>query len=47
LPAKGRVITSGTKTYAKLHGQGYQVVDNYTGSPATFVLKGTVSQIQA
>jgi len=37
-------ITSGTKTYAKLHGQGYQVVDNYTGTPATFVLKGTVSQ---
>jgi hypothetical protein len=38
-------ITSGTKTYAKLHGRGHQVVDNYTGSPATFVLKGTVSQI--
>jgi hypothetical protein len=38
-------ITSGTKTYAKLHGRGYQVVDNYTDSPATFVLKGTVSQI--
>lgn len=40
-------ITSGTKTYAKLHGRGYQVVDNYAGSPATFVLKGTVSQIRA
>ena len=39
-------ITSGTKTYAKLHGRGYQVVDNYTGSPATFVLKGTVSPAQ-
>jgi hypothetical protein len=38
-------ITSGTKTYAKLHGRGYQVVDNYTDSPATFVLKGAVSQI--
>jgi hypothetical protein len=37
-------ITSGTRAYAKLHGQGYQVVDNYTGSPATFVLKGIVSQ---
>jgi len=37
-------ITSGTKAYAKLHGRGLQVVDNYTGSPATFVLKGTVSQ---
>ena len=40
-------ITSGTKTYTKLHGRGHQVVDNYTGSPATFVLKGTVSQAQA
>jgi hypothetical protein len=40
-------ITSGTKTYAKLHGRGYQVVDNYAGSPATFVLKGTVSQARA
>ncbi len=39
-------ITSGTKTYTKLHGQGHQVVDNYTGSPATFVLKGTVSQVR-
>jgi hypothetical protein len=36
-------ITTGTKTYAKLHGRGYQVVDNYQGDPATFVLKGTVS----
>ena len=40
-------ITSGTKAYAKLHGRGYQVVDNYQGSPATFVLKGTVSQARA
>ena len=39
-------ITSGTKAYTKLHGRGYQVVDNYTGSPATFVLKGTVSPAQ-
>ena len=37
-------ITSGTKSYANLHGHGFQVVDNYQGSPATFVLKGTVSQ---
>jgi hypothetical protein len=37
-------ITSGTKTYTKLHGRGYEVVDNYDGSPATFVLKGTVAQ---
>ena len=40
-------ITSGTKTYAKLHGRGHQVVDNFAGSPATFVLKGTVSQVGA
>ena len=40
-------ITSGTKTYAKLHGRGYQTVDNYAGSPATFVLKGTVSRARA
>jgi hypothetical protein len=37
-------ITSGTRAYAKLHGKGLQVVDNYDGDPATFVLKGTVSQ---
>jgi len=36
-------ISSGTRTYAKLHGRGNEVVDNYSGSPATFVLKGTVS----
>jgi hypothetical protein len=40
-------ITSGTKTYTTLHGRGYQVVDNYSGTPATFVLKGTVSHAQA
>jgi hypothetical protein len=40
-------IMSGTKTYTKLHGRGYQVVDNYTGSPATFVLKGIVSSARA
>jgi len=38
-------ITSGTGAYAKLHGRGYQVVDNYQAIPATFVLKGTVSQV--
>ena len=37
-------ITPGTGAYAKLHGHGLQVVDNYQGSPATFVLKGAVSQ---
>jgi hypothetical protein len=36
-------ITSGTKTYAGLRGRGLQVVDNYTGTPATFVLTGNVS----
>jgi len=40
-------ITSGTKGYTKLHGRGYEVVDNYSGTPATFVLKGTVSQAKA
>jgi len=40
-------ITSGTRAYAKLHGRGYEVVDNYAGTPATFVLKGTVSQVRA
>lgn len=40
-------ITSGTGTYTNLHGRGYQVVDNYTGSPATFVLKGTVTWARA
>jgi hypothetical protein len=40
-------ITSGTKAYANLHGRGHEVVDNYAGSPATFVLKGTVSQVRA
>src|SRR6266700_4349829 len=39
-------ITSGTQTYAKLHGRGDQVVDNYADSPATFVLKGTVSHVR-
>ena len=38
-------ITSGTAAYAHLHGRGYQVVDNYQAIPATFVLKGTVSQV--
>jgi hypothetical protein len=40
-------ITSGTRTYAKLHGRGYEVVDNYGGDPATFVLKGNVSPARA
>ena len=52
IPTAGAVgepwtITSGTGTYAKLQGRGYQVVDNYTGTPATFVLTGTVSQVKS
>lgn len=39
-------ITSGTKIYQNLHGRGYQVVDNFASSPATFMLKGTVSQVR-
>jgi hypothetical protein len=27
-----------------LHGRGRQVVDNFEGTPATFVLRGTVAQ---
>ena len=37
-------ITSATRIYKGLHGNGTQVVDNYTSTPATFVLAGTVSQ---
>jgi hypothetical protein len=40
-------IMSGTKTYAKLHGRGYEAVDDWVDSPATFVLKGTVSHARA
>ena len=36
-------ITSGTGAYTKLHGHGLVVVDNYASTPATSVLKGTVS----
>jgi hypothetical protein len=37
-------IASGTKAYSKLHGRGYEAVDDWVDSPATFVLKGTVFQ---
>jgi hypothetical protein len=37
-------ITSATKRYEGLRGSGKQTVDNYTSSPATFALEGTVSQ---
>jgi hypothetical protein len=36
-------IVSGTKAYRGLHGTGNQVVDTWYTSPATFVMKGTVS----
>lgn len=36
-------VTSATKTYAKLHGRGYEIVDDWADSPATFVLKGIIS----
>ena len=40
-------ISSGTKAYSKLRGRGYGAVDDWVDSPATFVLKGTVSPVPA
>jgi hypothetical protein len=37
-------ITSGTKSYAGLHGHGRLTVDNFESNPYTFVMKGTVSR---
>jgi hypothetical protein len=37
-------ITSGTGSYAGLHGKGTVPVDNYESDPYTFVMKGTVSR---
>ena len=37
-------ITSGTRSYAGLHGKGTLTVDNYESNPYTFVMKGTVSR---
>jgi hypothetical protein len=37
-------VTSATRAYQGLHGRGRQVVDRYYETPATFVLKGTVSR---
>ena len=37
-------ITSGTKSYAGLHGKGTLTVDNFESNPYTFVMKGTVSR---
>lgn len=36
-------IASGTKAYKGLHGNGKQVLDAWYNTPATFVMKGTVS----
>ncbi len=37
-------VVSGTKAYKGLRGRGTEVVDNYADTPATFVMKGTVSR---
>ena len=37
-------ITSGTKSYAGLHGKGTLTVDNFESDPYTFVMRGTVSR---
>ena len=37
-------VSSGTKSYAGLHGKGTMTVDNYQSDPYTFVMKGTVSR---
>lgn len=36
-------VKSGTGAYRGLHGKGREVVDNFSSMPATFVMKGTVS----
>jgi hypothetical protein len=38
------VIASATRRYKGLRGKGTQVVDNFEATPATFVLRGTVSR---
>ena len=35
-------ISSGTRSYAGLHGKGSLTVDNFERNPYTFVMKGTV-----
>ena len=42
LPRRGG--SPGTKAYKGLRGKGKQVVDNFSSTPATFVLKGNVSR---
>jgi len=36
-------ITGATRAYKGLHGHGRETVDNFDGTPATFVLQGTVA----
>ena len=36
-------VTSGSKAYRGLRGRGRQVVDDFTATPARFVMKGTIS----
>lgn len=42
-PQRWKVI-SATRGYKGLHGKGWQIVDKYYETPATFVLSGTVSR---
>jgi hypothetical protein len=37
-------IASGTKAYRGLRGKGSQVVDKFDATPATFVMRGSVSR---
>jgi len=37
-------VTSGSRAYRGLRGDGRQVVDNFSATPATFVMKGTISR---
>jgi hypothetical protein len=37
-------VISGSKAYRGLRGKGRQVVDNFSATPATFVMKGTISR---
>jgi hypothetical protein len=37
-------VKSGSGAYRGLHGKGQEVVDDFSSTPATFVLKGTVNR---
>jgi uncharacterized membrane protein len=37
-------VQSGSGAYRGLHGKGREVVDNFSSTPATFVMKGTVGK---